>query len=38
MIALPFQRVKYTWPPDLLVLKNFESPFFVFVFLPRHIT
>ena len=32
MIALPFQRVKYTWPPNPLVHKNFESPFFVFCF------
>ena len=32
MIALPFQRVKYTWPPNLLVHKNFDSPFFVFCF------
>ena len=32
MIALPFQRVKYTWPPNLLVHKNFDSPFFFFCF------
>ena len=32
MIALPFQRVKYTWPPNLLVHKNFDSPFFFFLF------
>ena len=35
MIALPFQRVKYTWPPNLLVHKNFDSPFFFFCFSPK---
>ena len=35
MIALPFQEVQHT-RPDLLVHKNFESPFFVFFFFQEH--